>query len=130
MQPNPRFAWAAGAEQGGAARVPAAANASGAVALAHTVAVANTGAVDSAVSVMGFLNASVAAGHAARAGLPSPPIRQLFNFSKVFVKAGGQTTVTLGLGAGAGGADLPGGPAGALRRGGRRGRAGRRTERP
>jgi hypothetical protein len=37
--------------------------------------------VDSAVSVMGFLNASVAAGHAARASLPSPSIRQLFNFS-------------------------------------------------
>jgi hypothetical protein len=54
MRPNPRFAWAVGAEQGGAAAI-----ASGAVALAYTVAVANTGAVDCAVSVMGFLNASV-----------------------------------------------------------------------
>lgn len=76
-------------------QVTAADVATGAVALEYTVKVTNTGSVASAVSVLAFLNTTLAEGQ--RAVVPTPPIRQLFNFSKVHLQPGSSTTVTLGM---------------------------------
>ena len=87
------FEWTDAAETGDPMRVVAADVMSGAVTLEYNVKVTNTGKVASAVSVLAFINASVAEAH--RAAVPTPPIRQLFNFTKIFLQPGGEAAVTL-----------------------------------
>lgn len=76
-------------------QVTAADVATGAVALEYTVKVTNTGSVASAVSVLAFLNTTLEEGQ--RAAVPTPPLRQLFNFTKVHLQPGSFTIVTLGM---------------------------------
>ena len=58
----------------------------------HEVNVTNTGSVDSAVAVLAF---STPPG----AGTNGVPLKQLFGFEKVFLRAGDSTTVFFGMAA-------------------------------
>lgn len=76
-------------------RVSTTAVASGEVRLSYTLKVINTGRISSAVTVLGFLNMSVA--QAQQSLIPPPPIRQLFNFTKIFLSPGEAQTVVLSV---------------------------------
>ena len=76
-------------------RATPAAIASGKTTLRFSVDVHNTGDVDSDMSVLAFVNATLS--EKDLEGLPSPPIRQLFNFTRVHVRAGAQETVEMSM---------------------------------
>eukprot|EP01052_Picozoa_sp_SAG31_P030385 SAG31_NODE_3113_length_4660_cov_2.867354_2_plen_310_part_00 len=69
--------------------------ASGEVRLTHAVKVTNTGKIASAITVLGFLNMSVA--KAQQSLIPPPPLRQLFNFTKLFLSPDEAQTVVLSV---------------------------------
>lgn len=99
---NWSFAWVGENPHAGTADLPlqqhkvsTTAVASGEVRVTHTVKVTNTGKIASAITVLGFLNMSV--DEAELSLIPPPPIRQLFNFTKVFVPPGEAQIVTLSV---------------------------------
>lgn len=77
-------------------RVTATAVTRGEVLLSYTVLVTNTGSRASSVAVLGFVSTSNSAA-ASSNGQPSPAIRKLFNFTRVWLDIGESTNVTLSL---------------------------------
>jgi len=66
--------------------------ATGETALTYSVTVKNTGKLAAGVAVLGFVNAS-------RGSVdPSPPLRELFNFTRVWLAAGQSKTLELSMG--------------------------------
>lgn len=99
---NWSFAWVGENTHGDTAgyllkqqKVSTAAVASGEVRLRRTVEVTNTGQVASAITVLGFLNMSVSENQ--KSLIPPPPLRQLFNFTKIFLSPGEAQTVALSV---------------------------------
>jgi hypothetical protein len=96
---NWSFTWLGDTARGKRADLPVhqeistTAVASGEITLAHTVKVTNTGQTASAITVLGFINMSLAENQ--QSLVPTPPLRQLFNFTKIFLSPGEEQTVTL-----------------------------------
>jgi hypothetical protein len=73
----------------------------GQAALMYHVTVTNTGEIAAGVAVLAFVNTSaeglfpIAAG---AASIPSPPMRELFNFTRVFLQAGASAKLEFSLG--------------------------------
>ena len=63
--------------------------------MGHAARRHNTGDVDSGIAVLAFVNATLS--EKDLEGLPSPPIRQLFNFTRVHVRARAKESVELSM---------------------------------
>lgn len=94
------FSWA----NVDAASVAAAAVASGETSLVYTVKVTNVGQRGAGVAVLGFVNGSTvaAANNDRHSGdvqqdLVSPPIRELFNFTRIWLDVNQSKTIELGM---------------------------------
>eukprot|EP01051_Picozoa_sp_SAG22_P005442 SAG22_NODE_322_length_12387_cov_50.101400_4_plen_390_part_00 len=74
---------------------------SGETALEYHITVTNTGKVAAGVAVLAFVNTSVEALSPLGAGaapIPSPPLRELFNFTRVFLQTGASAKLSFMLG--------------------------------
>lgn len=83
-------------EEQGRYRVTSTSVAEGRVLLTYTVLVHNTGLRASSVAVLGFVNTTLSTGAQSK-DHPTPPMRRLFNFTRVWLDVGQSTTVTLNL---------------------------------
>jgi hypothetical protein len=68
--------------------------------LLYHVTVTNTGSFDSGVAVLAFVNTSAGSLELqdGAAPMPTPPLRTLFNFSRVFLPVGASVKLTFSLG--------------------------------
>eukprot|EP01052_Picozoa_sp_SAG31_P039989 SAG31_NODE_5681_length_2384_cov_1.879212_3_plen_393_part_00 len=70
-------------------------------ALRYHVVVTNTGDIAAGVAVLAFVNTSIEALSPIASGavsMPSPPVRELFNFTRIFLKAGALAKLEFSLG--------------------------------